>query len=209
MSRITSQFSWSIPDRGISSWYEPFVSLIQEIDLSVSSVQRANAVPFMTLVLSAYPTDVLIHSGAEPSSFSVISCAPVGAFVGSFTMRNTPRWAWFDVRGVLGNSVSQVLPPQSPVRAALQMRVVVNPGSVDLGGADSSWILQQMGEAEPVHFVGATSLAAGPHSAELQWRLNDSVSASSQNISIGTLGDATGGAQNWAVMVVQEIDPPG
>lgn len=180
MSNPTATFSWQYPSENQDPWFSQFDTFASAIDLQVASAQtrvtslEQAMLPRITQVLSVYPsgTGPTIQGSTTPTAWTIMSAAPYGRFVGSFSVLNSGvvvAFTWYPSMFFGGAGAFMA------AAAKVQWRGVVLPGSITVPNSDGSqgwnWPATTNGNHLPQAFFGVTSLGPGNFSIEMQGRL--------------------------------------
>lgn len=132
MADPSPTYGWQLPTQGQDPWITPVNSIFQAVDEAVGSIQQEAHAPFLTTVVSFIAEEagyILPNCDDGTTSFQVMSAAPLGVFIGSFTVTRANRLALFDIR--LTMVASGFYAASQPARD-LAIRLVVNPGSISV-----------------------------------------------------------------------------
>ena len=165
----TSHYGWTLPTEGQDPWYSTMDTLFNAIDTSVHSVQTG-MVTHMTMVISAYPNPALfipnVANVGAGGTWLVLSAAPYGRFVGSFSLVTSGAQAAFDLR--ITGDFSTFIASLQETRFRLFVSNGVNSFVVP---SDSAWIsvitFSGLSWVLPP-FTSIVSLGPGKFSCEVQ-----------------------------------------
>lgn len=172
----TRNFGWELPPLGAGSWFESFFwGFPHSVEAALHPIAEIPQTRLAT-VLSAFAGNSLRLSWlAFATTYTTISCAPYGQFVGSFSITRSGRAAYFRFGcDFVGPDHSAVAAGQF-ADAGHFFRGIVMPGSVEVGG--SSWVMKAVGVEGVPHDGGQRSvsftalvpnLAAGDYSVRWQ-----------------------------------------
>ena len=184
MANPTARWNWSFPTEGQDPWYTPFDTFATAIDLTVYSTTAALSLsansyyqqplpPRYTAVISTYMADFLSFQGttnAEPAWF-ILSAAPYGAFVGSFSVANSGGMALLGLTGELVALKSSYIANNSPADNVVTFRACIQPGSITNPGSAWRVLLQNELFNERLNASQTFSPGAGNYSVQLQGQM--------------------------------------
>jgi hypothetical protein len=163
MATPTAYFGWELPAQSVGSWSTAVDSIFRAVDEAVSSVEQFRHQLRYTLALSFYPSATFsMYHSYDDRSFTVISAAPYGAAIGSFSTAFSGTNVMIDLRMTITPSLS------TSQSAHQYLRAVINPGSILVPETGSGWVWGSanffMRSQRFIGFWGVASLGPGDYS---------------------------------------------
>lgn len=193
MSTPTHNWGWTFPDEHEDPYYDSLRAFARQADLTVHSLSQ-NLLPRQTIVLSAYPSlSAELHvtsasdingGGVGDGRWTVMSCAPFGRFVGSFSVSGAAgisavaltlhAGCRIDGGSGFGQNELGSLRVRGVIRGATVSSIAVPSNSAWLIRCDLSYQIRNQ-----TFMTVVQSLAPGAYSIELQARTRDRIGTGS------------------------------
>lgn len=172
MSNPTQFYAWTQPSPNQDPFDVTFDAMVSAQDTTIRSVELL-APNRLSVVISHYPTTTTCIGFTTALAFTVMSQAPFGRLVSSFSLVRSGAQVLLDLKGYAYLQTG-VISLQN--NTELFFRAVIQPGSISVPSnkantvLDSGWLVSPFGTMVhvPLGFTAVTSLGPGNFSIELQ-----------------------------------------